>query len=191
MAIDDNTSYELTGAQVKDLANKIKAKAADNTFVGATSAAPGSKGLVPQPQAGDDAKFLSGDGAWGAVTSTNIDWSTMVTTVGSGDNVCYKYPDGTMVALVRVTTTVSYAAWGGIYESYPITPPDFAEEFISTPFCVTGIESGGQAMLGYGSGADGTGSGATKNRGQSIVLMRKDSLAQNFTLVWQAIGRWK
>ena len=64
MAIDDNTSYELTGAQVKDLANKIKGKAADNTFVGSTSAAPGSKGLVPVPQAGDNAKFLSGDGTW-------------------------------------------------------------------------------------------------------------------------------
>lgn len=64
MAIDDNTSYELTGAQVKDLANKIKAKAADNIFVGATSAAPGSKGLVPAPQAADDTKFLCGDGTW-------------------------------------------------------------------------------------------------------------------------------
>ena len=64
MAIDDNTSYELTGAQVKDLANKIKGKAADNTFVGSTSAAPGSKGLVPEPQAGDNTKFLSGDGTW-------------------------------------------------------------------------------------------------------------------------------
>lgn len=64
MAIDDNTSYELTGAQVKDLANKIKGKAADNTFVGATPAAPGSKGLVPEPQAGDNTKFLSGDGTW-------------------------------------------------------------------------------------------------------------------------------
>lgn len=64
MAIDDNTSYELTGSQVKDLANKIKGKAADNTFVGATPAAPGSKGLVPEPQAGDNTKFLSGDGTW-------------------------------------------------------------------------------------------------------------------------------
>lgn len=71
MAIDDNTSYELTGAQVKDLANKIKGKAADNTFVGATSAAPGSKGLVPTPQAGDDAKFLSGDGTWKAAPTVN------------------------------------------------------------------------------------------------------------------------
>lgn len=68
MAIDDNTSYELTGVQVKDLANKIKAKAADNIFVGATSAAPGSKGLVPQPQAGDGTKFLSGDGTWKTVS---------------------------------------------------------------------------------------------------------------------------
>lgn len=64
MAIDDNTSYELTGAQVKDLANKIKGKAADNTFVGSTPAAPGSKGLVPEPQSGDNTKFLSGDGTW-------------------------------------------------------------------------------------------------------------------------------
>ena len=68
-AIVVNTSYELTGAQVKDLANKIKAKAADNTFVGATSAAPGSKGLVPQPQAGDNEKFLSGDGTWKTVNN--------------------------------------------------------------------------------------------------------------------------
>lgn len=29
MAIDGNTSYELTGAQVKDLANKIKANAVE------------------------------------------------------------------------------------------------------------------------------------------------------------------
>ena len=88
MAIDDNTSYELTGAQVKDLANKIKAKAADNIFVGATSALPGSKGLVPQPQAGDDTKFLSGDGTWktagggsySAGTNINISNNTISTT---------------------------------------------------------------------------------------------------------------
>jgi len=64
MAINDNTSYELTGAQVKDLANKIKAKADDNVFIGATYAIPGSKGIVPAPQAGDDDKFLCGDGTW-------------------------------------------------------------------------------------------------------------------------------
>lgn len=75
MAIDDNMSYELTGAQVKDLANKIKAKAADNIFVGATSAAPGSKGLVPQPQAGDQEKVLHGDGTWKDTTAKLVEMS--------------------------------------------------------------------------------------------------------------------
>ena len=75
MAIDDNLSYELTGAQVKDLANKIKAKAADNIFVGATSAAPGSKGLVPQPQAGDEGKALHGDGTWKDATAKLVEMS--------------------------------------------------------------------------------------------------------------------
>lgn len=82
MAIGDNTSYELTGAQVKDLANKIKAKAADNIFVGATSAAPGSKGLVPQPQAGDDSKFLKGDGTWGSAPSNFVTLDTDQTVTG-------------------------------------------------------------------------------------------------------------
>lgn len=75
MAIDDNTSYELTGAQVKDLASKIKAKAADNTFVGATSAAPGSKGLVPQPAAGDNTKYLKGDGSWATIVPSLVEMS--------------------------------------------------------------------------------------------------------------------
>jgi len=75
MAIEDNTSYELTGAQVKDLANKIRGKADDNTFVGATSAAPGSKGLVPQPAAGDQEKVLHGDGSWKDTTAKLVEMS--------------------------------------------------------------------------------------------------------------------
>lgn len=68
MAIDDNTSYELTGAQVKDLASKINAKA-DTTdlpsvMTGATSSTAGTSGLVPAPAAGDENKVLSGAGTW-------------------------------------------------------------------------------------------------------------------------------
>ena len=69
MAIDNDTSYELTGAQIKDLAQKIRNKADDNTFVGASSLITGSKGLVPAPQVGDDTKFLSGDGTWKTVSN--------------------------------------------------------------------------------------------------------------------------
>jgi hypothetical protein len=34
------------------------------TFVGATSSIPGAGGLIPTPQAGDQEKFLKGDGTW-------------------------------------------------------------------------------------------------------------------------------
>ena len=150
MAIDDNTSYELTGYQVKDLAQKIRAKAdstslasvatsglysdltgaptiptvyngkltitvngtnageftanqstdttialTDTTysdFVGATSLSDGSEGLVPAPTAGDDTKFLSGDGSWKSAggeaisiyNATNQTISTPTTTYGAG-----------------------------------------------------------------------------------------------------------
>lgn len=69
MAIDDNTSYELTGYQVKDLAQKIRGKADDDTFVGAGTSVAGSRGLVPAPAAGDNTKFLKGDGTWQALTN--------------------------------------------------------------------------------------------------------------------------
>lgn len=38
-----------------------------SAFTGATSAAAGVEGLVPAPAAGDDGKFLKGDGTWGTV----------------------------------------------------------------------------------------------------------------------------
>lgn len=48
MAIDDNTSYELTGAQVKDLASKINAKADSSSL--ATVATSGSyNDLIDKP----------------------------------------------------------------------------------------------------------------------------------------------
>lgn len=130
MAIDDNTSYELTGYQVKDLAQKIRAKAdasslasvatsglysdligtptiptvyngkltikqngatideftanqsSDTTisltdttysdFTGATSSVAGAAGLVPAPAAGDDTKFLSGNGLWTTVSQYSL-----------------------------------------------------------------------------------------------------------------------
>lgn len=40
-----------------------------SAFTGATSAAAGVEGLVPAPAAGDDDKFLKGDGTWGTVQS--------------------------------------------------------------------------------------------------------------------------
>lgn len=114
MAIDDNTVYGLTGAQMKDIATKIDGKqgaltagtniqlnnniisATDTTYTaganvsisaqnvisatdttystmtGATSSTAGTSGLVPAPAAGDDTKFLSGDGLWKTVSQYSL-----------------------------------------------------------------------------------------------------------------------
>ena len=39
-------------------------------FTGATSEADGTAGLVPQPDSGDEGKYLKGDGTWSAVSGT-------------------------------------------------------------------------------------------------------------------------
>lgn len=40
-------------------------------FTGATSSVAGAAGLVPQPAAGDQDKYLKGDGTWGTISSTD------------------------------------------------------------------------------------------------------------------------
>ena len=125
MAIDDNTSYELTGAQVKDLAAKIKAKADDNIFVGATSAAPGSKGIVPAPQAGDNTKFLSGDGTWGTPTDTTYTAGTGISI--SAQNVISATGGGMTVFNTEQNlreTQFSHA----IFKDYARTEPAYTED---------------------------------------------------------------
>ena len=60
------------------------AKFTDTTysvFTGATSSAAGSSGLVKAPAAGDQAKFLKGDGTWGTPSDTDTK-----NTTGSGDS---------------------------------------------------------------------------------------------------------
>lgn len=44
-----------------------------DTMVGATSAAAGTRGLVPAPAAGESEKYLKGDGTWGS-PSTDLSW---------------------------------------------------------------------------------------------------------------------
>ena len=45
--------------------------AAGDTMTGATSTAAGKAGLVPAPAAGEQEKYLRGDGAWQTPTNTN------------------------------------------------------------------------------------------------------------------------
>jgi hypothetical protein len=51
------------------------------TMTGATSGAAGTAGIVPQPAAGDDVKYLKGDGTWATIPAANnissADWSAL------------------------------------------------------------------------------------------------------------------
>lgn len=46
-------------------AAKVEEIVAADVFTGATSYTDGADGLVPGPKAGDEKKFLQGDGTWG------------------------------------------------------------------------------------------------------------------------------
>lgn len=52
-------------------------------FTGATASADGDRGLVPTPAAGDEGKFLKGDGLWSLLASADLD--SLTTSYSSGD----------------------------------------------------------------------------------------------------------
>jgi hypothetical protein len=147
MAIDDNTSYELTGYQVKDLAQKIRGKADDDDFVGAGTSVAGSRGLVPAPAAGDNTNVLKGDGTWGAVASANIDWSTIMTAILSTGTVkdgnwtgvkglnYFKFDNGLMVVTGQ-TEVVQINANSHTDKSYNLTT-----SFTTYPIVVASIST--------------------------------------------------
>ena len=43
-----------------------------SSFTGATSSTAGAEGLVPAPAAGDDTKYLSGDGTWKTINASSV-----------------------------------------------------------------------------------------------------------------------
>ena len=51
-----------------------------SVMTGATATTAGEAGYVPAPQAGDEKKFLRGDGTWVEVTTTDADLSKYATT---------------------------------------------------------------------------------------------------------------
>ena len=52
-------------------------------MVGASAGSPGARGFVPQPLAGDQAKFLRGDGTWGNPSVGGDNWGSQVVQHGS------------------------------------------------------------------------------------------------------------
>ena len=65
---------------VADKLSSIHGGESYEDFTGATSNAGGASGLVPAPSAGDNTKFLRGDGSWVVPTDTNTTYSAATTT---------------------------------------------------------------------------------------------------------------
>jgi hypothetical protein len=61
----------VTKDQLSDCLDRI-AEYFDKDFDGATSSTAGEKGMVPTPTAGDNNKFLRGDGTWSNPTLAEI-----------------------------------------------------------------------------------------------------------------------
>lgn len=59
------------------------------SFTGATSSVAGSKGVVPAPAAGDEGKFLSGDGTWKAPKFNIVSVTTQTRTLVASDADSY------------------------------------------------------------------------------------------------------
>jgi len=130
--------------------------------------------------------------------ASQIDLSTLVETVGSGGNVCYKFADGRMLALITLdeNSAIPNGAWANIYETDAIYPPNYAVAFKDVPNCVVSLDFVGlQCWIASGSGhSSSTGLAGTKTRGPAVVLCRPSTFGSGSwqrKIHWQAWGRWK
>lgn len=113
-----NSSSEETAATSK--AVKTAYDAANKTMTGATATVAGAAGIVPQPAAGDQGKFLRGDGTWvdgsGTVDSVNNvrpDITKNVTLTGS--DISVSSTDSTTIASALSTQSQQIASLGATF----------------------------------------------------------------------------
>lgn len=100
-----------------------------SAFTGAASGEDGTSGLVPAPSAGDQSKFLRGDGAWQTVStqaySTIQDEGISITQRSVlnfiGDNVTVTDNSENSRTNVTISAGVTSVATGGLATGGPIT----------------------------------------------------------------------
>ena len=96
-----------------------------SAFTGATSSVAGAAGLVPAPAAGDDDKYLKGDGTWGTVsggttsdftgaTSSTAGVHGLVPAPAAGDDVKYLKGDGSWATITA--NNISSNDWSGLWQ---------------------------------------------------------------------------
>lgn len=209
MAIDDNTSYELTGYQVKDLAGRIRLKAdasaiptvndatltlvQNGTTVGTFTANQSTNTTVNLAGGiyADDPTAPANPDAW--ITPSDIDWSGIPELIGTyaadGDkNYALKYPDGTLVCCISKTlANRQFTSWGSIYgnDIAATSIGYFAAEFKYTPTCTVSCYAPGSTVI------VGTQGQCTKTLAPGMTACRATSATLTLYIHVVAIGRWK
>lgn len=99
-----------------------------------------------------------------------------------------KYPDGTMIQWGIWRGTVTYSAWGSIYESSVISLGDFPIAFVGqTPVVTISPNNSGSSVMGV----SGTSPSLTSLGGCRVYRPNNPVSTYDITLGWIAIGRWK
>ncbi|MBQ1716552.1 MAG: hypothetical protein II025_01485, partial [Ruminococcus sp.] len=139
---------ELTGAQVTAMLAAMS---------GASASSAGGKGLVPAPAAGDNVKFLRGDGTWQTVSggSDNV----FVATVGvtTFDELTAAMNAGKILG-ARYVNTTSESAYGNVYTAwlYAFVPGGTADTYSSFTFTATNKMAGGTLYITASPGSTNT-----------------------------------
>ena len=127
----NNDSNAVRGRHLESLANMFIGKITSvdsivaglleelEPFTGATSIRGGTDGLVPAPAAGDEVKFLCGDGTWSTVASGSCILDTVCPSVNGG--LWYEVANGTPVVKIYYNG-VEYPLGGANETSLSVYP---------------------------------------------------------------------
>ena len=85
-----------------------------DVFIPATADEDGGEGLVPAPLAGDQAKFLRGDGTWAKVKTGDKYRAGDGITILSGEVISDTFPFQVLPQAEQVTQYIIYGAPGGV-----------------------------------------------------------------------------
>ena len=149
MAIDDNTSYELTGAQVKDLASKINAKE-DSADLAAVAESGSYNDLLDKPTIPAAQVNSDWDAASGVAQILNKPSLATVATSGSYNDLSNKPTIGNATITIQKngTSAGTFTTNATSNKSINITVPTATSDLTNDSGFITGIPTASTTTLG-------------------------------------------
>lgn len=137
--IPTNTSYRWGGTTYVAITNPI------DVFTGATSSTAGVAGIVPAPAAGDQNKFLKGDGTWANVSTTDTKVEQNISSANTDFPLLLSYYDKTS----DTTTAQTVNRVASIYAN-PSTGNITATSFNGVTLATPGAGDANKFLTGAG-----------------------------------------